>query len=669
MQFFIKQLLLWPENPEKSIRALTFEDGKVNVIHGRSGTGKSSVLAIIDYCLGSSRCSIPVGVIRDLTAWFGLRVRIRGTWLLIARRTPERLVSNKEFHISTLGAADDLIPETLPGTHTLTQFKDTLNEIARVTNVSLVNDDEDGENAENRPSYRDLASFNLLPQHIVANPNVLFYKSDSYKHKEKLKRVLPYALGIVDVEYLTKTRERKRLQKSLDGLQAEEMARHRAFASWEADVREIWNQSVQLGLTNIEDGFDMNARVDALKELNDNYLEGRFVERLQKPQYGYSNHQFRLATEEEEKAQREVDDLGRELRDYERLSDRSKQLATAVNTEKHRVVNLGWLRKNLVTDSACVVCGSQTNHSHDVLGKLEERLSEVTRLSEALLDGPIVDRQLEQLRQDLSKAEEKLQAARLKRAQLEPSEVAPLDSLGRAFILLGRPQSLLMALATLEGRGSFADKIRDLEGRIQLLDTYILNCGHGEREKDVGKVLSDLIAGYASLFNVEVKGTVALDISELTLTFARRYGERKDYLWEIGSGANWMAFHLATFLALHEYFTDDERVNGPVFSYLAIDQPSQVYFPSTYSGDNILDGFKDQAQGLSGNRDNDVRQTRLIFIALARGLQRSKLRYQTIVVEHADKTIWGNGKWGRHIHEVADWKDEGKGLIPAEWFD
>ncbi|RQT12740.1 DUF3732 domain-containing protein [Burkholderia contaminans] len=124
-----------------------------------------------------------------------------------------------------------------------------------------------------------------------------------------------------------------------------------------------------------------------------------------------------------------------------------------------------------------------------------------------------------------------------------------------------------------------------------------------------------------------------------------------------------------TFLALHEYFTGDERVNGPVFSYLAIDQPSQVYFPSTYSGENILDGFKDQAQGLSGNRDNDVRQTRLIFIALARGLQRSKLRYQTIVVEHADKTIWGNGKWGRHMHEVADWKDEGKSLIPAEWFD
>ncbi|CAL8473646.1 DUF3732 domain-containing protein [Caballeronia sp. S22] len=669
MRFFIKQLILWPENQEKTIRELTFVEGKVNVIHGRSRTGKSSVLAIIDYCLGASRCSIPVGEIRDLTAWFGLRVRIRDTWLLIARRTPERVNDTKEFHLSNLRSADAPIPKMLSGTHTLSRFKDTLNEIAKVTNVSLVDDDLDGENAENRPSYRDLASFNLLPQHIVANPNVLFYKSDSYKHKEKLKRVLPYALGVVDVEYLTKTRERKRLQKTLDDLKRDEMARHRAFLSWEADVREIWNESVQLGLIDSASGMELDARVSRLKELNDDYLNGRFADRLQKPQYGYTNQQFRLATDEEEKAQREVDDIARELRDYQRLSDRSIELRNAVKIEKGRVVNLGWLRKNLTTDSGCVVCGSQTWHSHDVLTELEERLSDVNRLSEALQDGPIVDRQLEQLGRKLSTAEDRLQSVRLRRAALEPGEVAPLDSLGRAFVLLGRLQSLLMALATLEGRGNSADKMNELERRIRSLDTYIRECGYEEREKDVGKELSDLIKGYASLFRVQVKGAIALDASELTLTFARGRGQRKDYLWEIGSGANWMAFHLATFLALHEYFTSDNQVNGPVFSYLAIDQPSQVFFPSTHAGDNVLDRYKDQAASLEGSRDDDVYDTRLIFVALARGLQRSKYRYQTIVVEHADKTIWGTKKLAAKMNEVAAWKNLGDGLIPNEWFE
>ncbi|MCP3473423.1 DUF3732 domain-containing protein [Bradyrhizobium sp. CCGUVB1N3] len=33
-----------------------------------------------------------------------------------------------------------------------------------------------------------------------------------------------------------------------------------------------------------------------------------------------------------------------------------------------------------------------------------------------------------------------------------------------------------------------------------------------------------------------------------------RSGNRPDYLWEIGSGENWMAYHLAALLTLHGVF-------------------------------------------------------------------------------------------------------------------
>ncbi|PXX35202.1 MULTISPECIES: DUF3732 domain-containing protein [Burkholderia] len=667
MQFFISQLILWPENPNNRIQPLTFVDNKVNIIHGRSRTGKSSIIAIIDYCLGASRCTIPVGQIRDKTAWFGLKVRIRDTWILIARRTPERATGTKECHISWLATEDAPIPDHLKGTHTLVQFKDAFNRIARVTNISLVVEDEEIANTENPPSYRDLASFNLLPQHIVANPNVLFYKSDSYKHKEKLRRVFPYALGIVDVDYLTATRERNRLQKQLDGLQKEELGRHRAFSSWESDVRVIWEESVKLGLSDAASDESLGSRVEALKALNDEYLRGALLERLKTPQYGYANELFRQATADEEVAQREVDDLFRELRDYERLSDRAKDLAKAVDTEQARVVNLDWLQRSLVNDSGCVVCGSKTNHSHVVLDKLAVKLNEVNRLSEALLEGPIVDRQLEQLKRTLSDAGDRLHAARLKRIQLKPDEFAPLGSLGRVFVLLGRLQSLLMALATLEGRGDLPARIRETERRIKELDRYINTSGREVRQRAVGEELTDLIEGYAANLKLKENGKISLDQSELTLSFSRAVTNRKDFLWEIGSGANWMAYHLATFLALHEFFTKEERINGPVFGFLAIDQPSQVYFPSTFSGTNLLDQFREQATELRGQRDLDIEQTQLIFKTLARGIERAKFKYQTIVVEHADQSIWGQGKWGRYMHEVAVWKNEGEGLIPKDW--
>ncbi|MHB9839718.1 DUF3732 domain-containing protein [Paraburkholderia terrae] len=667
MQFFISQLILWPENPENGVQTLTFVDDKVNIIHGRSRTGKSSVIAIIDYCLGASRCTIPVGQIRDKTAWFGLKVRIRDTWVLVARRTPERATGVKECHMSRLTPCDAPIPDALTGTHTLAQFKDAFNKIARITNISLVADEDEGVNSENPTSYRDLASFNLLPQHIVANPNVLFYKSDSYKHKEKLKRVFPYALGIVDADYLAATRERNRLQKQLDGLQKEELSRHRAYASWEADVRVIWEEAVKLGLIDAAGGESLEVRIGALKELNEGYLRGDLVEHLKAPQYGYANEQLRLATLEEDAAQRQLDDLARELQDYERLSGRAKELAKAVDTEQAQVVSLDWLQRSLVHDSACVVCGSKTEHNHFVLDNLANKLNDAARLSSALSEGPIVDRQLEHLKRDLSEAEARLHTARLRRIELKPDDFSPLGSVGRIFVLLGRLQSLLMALATLQGRGDLPQRIRELERRIALVDGFIAAAGREEREKSVGRELAKLIEGYATNLKLEEKGKIALDQGELTLSFTRAVTNRKDYLWEIGSGANWMAYHLATFLALHEFFTRPERINGPVFSFLAIDQPSQVYFPSTFSGTNLLDQYREQATELRGQRDIDIEQTRLIFVALARGIQRSEFKYQTIVVEHADRSIWGHGKWGPYMHQVAAWKDDGDGLIPKNW--
>ena len=664
MQFFISQLILWPKNQRFEIRTLKFEEDKVNVIHGRSRTGKSSIIAIIDYCLGSKRCTIPVGEIRQKTDWFGLKVRIRNTWALIGRRTPPSSFGSGEFFFLTLDGRDAPIPTRIEATHTHTQYKDEFNRIARVTNMSLV-DDEDAENAENRPSYRDLAAFNFLPQHIVANPNVLFYKSDTYEHKDKLKRVLPYALGIVDAVYLQKARERTRLLKNLEALHKEQRTRETAFASWQADVRTLWNESVQLGLIDESEGMSLEACVLSLKVLNDSYAEGRLAQRLRAPQYGFSNELFREATEQEEKAQRKVDDLVQELRDYQGLSDRAKKLAGAVEDERVRVVNLGWLQRSLVRDETCVVCGSASNHNHDVLNGLEEKLSGVTRLSAALLEGPIVDRQLADLKKRLSDAGDELHVARMHRLSLEPKASLPMESLGRVYVLLGKLQALLRALATLDGDDDLGDRIRDTEEGLAQLEGYFQNSGREEREKAVAEKLDEYIKGYARWFGLRSKATVELDEKELTLTFSRGPGTRKDYLWEIGSGANWMAYHVSTFLALHEFFTKPERVNGPVFSFLAIDQPSQVFFPSAHSGDNLLDEHDEQAERLRGSRDADIEDTRRIFRALARGIERAKFKYQIIVVEHADKSIWGSVNY---MNQVAAWKDEGDGLIPREWF-
>lgn len=69
MFFQIKEIVLWPKNGSLEPRRLPFEKGKVNVISGGSRTGKSAIIPIIDYCLGSKKCRIPVNTIRNSCEW------------------------------------------------------------------------------------------------------------------------------------------------------------------------------------------------------------------------------------------------------------------------------------------------------------------------------------------------------------------------------------------------------------------------------------------------------------------------------------------------------------------------------------------------------------------------------------------------------------------------
>ncbi|MGO4842415.1 DUF3732 domain-containing protein, partial [Rhizobiaceae sp. 2RAB30] len=70
-------------------------------------------------------------------------------------------------------------------------------------------------------SFRDLAAFNLLPQHIVANPHTLFFKADSSHHRETLRHVLPLAMGVVTNDDLVRAHRLKLLRDEHRKLETE----------------------------------------------------------------------------------------------------------------------------------------------------------------------------------------------------------------------------------------------------------------------------------------------------------------------------------------------------------------------------------------------------------------------------------------------------------------
>lgn len=63
MNFHIDSVLLWPKKSGFTYRQVKFEPDKINIITGASRTGKSAIIPIIDYCLGSAKCTVPVDTI------------------------------------------------------------------------------------------------------------------------------------------------------------------------------------------------------------------------------------------------------------------------------------------------------------------------------------------------------------------------------------------------------------------------------------------------------------------------------------------------------------------------------------------------------------------------------------------------------------------------------
>lgn len=101
MNFHINKIILWLKNGKT--RMLSFEKNKVNVITGSSGTGKSEILSIIDYCFFGSKPSIADEIINENVTWYGINFNINNKFYTIARgRIVNRDVS-KQYYFSPIG--------------------------------------------------------------------------------------------------------------------------------------------------------------------------------------------------------------------------------------------------------------------------------------------------------------------------------------------------------------------------------------------------------------------------------------------------------------------------------------------------------------------------------------------------------------------------------------
>ena len=217
---------------------------------------------------------------------------------------------------------------------------------------------------------------------------------------------------------------------------------------------------------------------------------------------------------------------------------------------------------------------------------------------------------------------------------------------------LGRLEQGIVLYDRTEDDASLHQRISDLKAQIDQLRQDMSESGVQRRLNNALRSIESHASSIVPKLDAEwPEAPIRLVIHDLTLQVIQ--GTREDYLWEIGSGANWLAYHIALTLSLQSYFLD--QPHHPVPGLLVYDQPSQAYFPrrSVRSDESKEPVWSDE----------DVVAVRKVFRAVSDEVRRADGRLQAIILDHAGSDVWGEVEG---VAVVENWRDGGK-LVPEEW--
>lgn len=652
MLFHIRKIILWPHRRNTLPRVVELMPTGVNVISGGSKTGKSAIIPIIDYCLGSDRCAVPVEAIRNSCAWFGILVETSEGQKLLARKEPGSQRSTSEMHIAEGDSVQ--IPAATPEKNTTSDaVKVRMDELCGLSRLDF-DTQGTGSGFKARPSFRDMMAFTFQPQNIIANPDVLFFKADTFEHREKLKSIFPYVLNAVTPAVLAAQHELESVKRTIARKERELTSLRNLSARWSAEVRALAVQARELNLIQAPLATDATREqlIAALRAA----LEGTRLAGPNATGIGEAMAELAQLQTEERGIDAAIRALRKRLGEMTKLKATIEQYGNSLGIQRDRLAVSKWLHSLEDTTHACPICESPLQRPADKLHELYNSLLVLEQELKTKRAAPAsFDREMVRVKDELQTQVEKLRGVSLRKAEVE-SRSEEVKQIGfrqaEASRFLGRVEKSLEIQEELEDDGTLANELASLRARERELAGAVA-AGTIETKKKRALERIALFAGRLLPRLDAERPTDPIELSITDLTIKVRGAEREDYLWEIGSGANWLSYHVAVSLGLQQFFIDSKQ--SPVPSFLVYDQPSQVYFPRKLARSSELSEPIIQ--------DEDIEAVRMVFQTVSDVAVSTKNNLQILVLDHAGSDVWGEVPG---IHLVEEWRD-GRKLVPADW--
>ncbi len=598
-----------------------------------------------DYCWGRAECTVAEGEIRKSVSWFLLHLDNSGEGILLARRNPGP-AGRASDDIFFARGVEDLPPDATGFQKNITMdgLKTQLSAILGISE-NLHVPEQGSTRLPLEASSRHAIMFCLQGQDEIANRRLLFHRQGEQFMPAAIKDSLPYFLGAIDENrFLTLKRyneARTRLRRLERGYTDASAVTLEVSTSAQALLQE----ARRVRLVPLE---TVGSDVDGVMELLRQASAPRPIDMtsIDDPDADLGELEDRRR-----RLRGSLQEVREEIADVERLNRDASDFETEAKEQEARLASIGLIKEPDVHADICPLCESHLAvpvpsvlEIRQSLFGIEEQLASVRR------DSPRLQGRIASLEARRTEIEEQLRAVqrdlatriqdneRLRIQQADFTEQARVS--GRVAYYLENVKAVASDSRLPQAIERLRAEIAELE---QALDDESLQ---GRLDTALSLVSRDLTS-YARQLDLEHgDNPLRLDMKNLTVVADTVDGPLS--LSQMGSGENWVGYHVATHLSLHKLFLLRKR---PVPAFLMLDQPSQAHYPPE----------RDRNGRIEGLADEDQAAVHRLFELLWNYTTDGSSRTQIIVSDHVELL----DSWF-HDSIVQRWRD-GITFVPQAW--
>jgi hypothetical protein len=464
---------------------------------------------------------------------------------------------------------------------------------------------------------------------------------------QHLKRTLPYFLGAVDEKHFLLLGELDELQRQLRFLEAQNAQKLRAMDVNRSRVLGILNEGKRVGI--IPSDYAAIDDDDLIRSLSE-YSRISVAEPNVVPDFGETIERLR---NEQASLQRRLAELNEDVRAARSFQSDQTVYSHEVREQQARLASLGLYKKDEGGSASCPLCDSELREAVPSVSDFVASLERVdAQLSGVSRESPHLLHHINELDEQISKVADSLRLVQAELNRAISADTNARDSYNQLVArarFLGKLSDFVEVFDRTSDEDNLKEKIDDIRIRIGVIRDRINSDDVASRVQTILAYINEKMTEYSRHLELEHSGSsLRLDLDKLTVVANTEDGPFP--LSRIGSGENWVGYHVVAHLALHWWL---RRRHRPVPAFLVFDQPTQAYYPP-----DSVEGGLDQIA-----LDADRRAVLALFRLMLAACAEIEQPFQLIVLDHA------------HIREswfeeviIEEWRGN-NALVPRDWPD